>query len=153
MPSLWQTVPAREENNKMWPCRAVQLWSIFWLKGEKVWFVTTLRWHHGCCTPRWLTVQTEPQSEGGRGGSKQERSWKKPSQVNFLLRKQSRKERRSNCLGTFYGIVLLLSPQLESFSSIFPIIFIPQGIWDLISCTFSWNLHFTCLLRLISGSH
>lgn len=29
-------------NNSMWPCRAVHPWSAFWLKGEEVWFVTTI---------------------------------------------------------------------------------------------------------------
>lgn len=70
MSSLQQRVLTREENN-MWPCRTVQLWSAFWLRGEEVWFVTTISgWHQSSCIPRWLMVQKEHQSGARNGGSK-----------------------------------------------------------------------------------
>lgn len=80
MPQSEQTVQVREESHT-WVDRAVHVWNIFrWRQGT---FVTDIpRCQGGSYTQRWLTVQTEHQSRGGKERSRV--VWKQTSQVAFL---------------------------------------------------------------------
>ena len=153
-------IPTRQENNDIWPCRAVQLRSVFWWKGEDAWFVTTIwRWHHGSYT-HTDGSQFRKNTDLRAGEEDQHRRDTERGSHKSAFSEESKVDNQRGGWG--WGAIALVqkflhycpppSPHLKPVSSITQIICRPQGIGDLISLyVFPRIFHFICLLRLNQG--
>ena len=141
-------------------CRAVQLRSVLWRKGEDVWFVPTFwRWHRGSHA-HTDSSQFRKNTDLRTGEEDRHRRDPESSSHKSAFSEESKMETRE--AGEWEEAIALgqkflhycppPSPHLKPVSSITQIICRPQGIGDLISLyVFPRIFHFIRLLRLNQG--